>query len=322
MHRTAFEPPTGDGSDPGDAQTSKRTAGGPGGESVDGQGAIRIPAPSESPSEAIGPRPDRVTDWAAHHAPASLIALRDWLLVALAFSTGMYDAIMFFSFGKVFSAFQTGNIVFLGAGLDGIRPPYGPDPVRVCVSLAAFAVGAMAAVRILKAFDGEEEIDDDQVSVVWPRRVTDVLVGVLAVQFVFLGLWLTHPTALSGTMMTVLVGINAFGMGLQMNAIRSMHVPGVSTTAATATFINIFTGLAGGTLNRSQVRRWVGNVAAMSAGAFLAAWLLHHAHAYAATVPVVVIALVIVIAKAVLSERHSRSGAARLTVAPADHRAQ
>lgn len=269
---------------------------------------MNSPAPSESPLEGIGRRPDSVTDWTTHHAPASLITLRDWLLVALAFSTGMYDAIAFFSFGKVFSAFQTGNIVFLGAGLDGIRPPNGPDPLRVVVSMTAFAIGAIVAVRILKAFDGEEELEDNEVSIVWPHRVTVALIGVLAVQLVFFGVWLTQPAVLSKTMMTVLVGINAFGMGLQMNAIRSMHVPGVSTTAATATYINIFTGLAGGTLNRLQVRRWVGTVAAMSAGAFLAASLLNHAHAYAPAVPVIVIGLVIAIAKATVSQRHSRSG--------------
>jgi uncharacterized membrane protein YoaK (UPF0700 family) len=55
---------------------------------------------------------DRVVDPAAH-ASTGLLAVRDWLLVALSFSSGIYEAIYFLSFGKVFTAFQTGNLVFL-----------------------------------------------------------------------------------------------------------------------------------------------------------------------------------------------------------------
>jgi uncharacterized membrane protein YoaK (UPF0700 family) len=64
----------------------------------------------------------------AHTAPA-LLAVRDRLLVALAFSSGIFEAICFLSFGKVFTAFQTGNLVFLGLGVAGTRPPFGPDPM-------------------------------------------------------------------------------------------------------------------------------------------------------------------------------------------------
>jgi uncharacterized membrane protein YoaK (UPF0700 family) len=276
---------------------------------------VTRPTPPEFSATDGEQRPDRVTDWAANRVPASLITMRDWLLVALAFSAGMYDAIAFFGFGKVMAAFQSGNIVLLGAGIEGVRPPAGPVPLRVVVSLVAFAIGAIVAVRILKAFDGEEELEDNEVSVAWPRRVTIALATVFVIQLVFFGVWVTQPEAPSDTMVAVLVGINAFGMGLQMNAIRSMHVPGVSSTAATATFINIFTGLAGGTLTRHQVRRWVGSVVAMSAGALLATWLLHHAHAYAPVVPVAIIGLVIVIAKASLSERPSLHP----QVSPAEH---
>jgi uncharacterized membrane protein YoaK (UPF0700 family) len=92
---------------------------------------------------------DRIVDRAATHATPALIAVRDRLLVALAFSSGIYEAICFLSFGKVFSGFQTGNIVFLGLGAAGTRPPFGPDPVRVVTSLVAFAAGAVLAVWIL-----------------------------------------------------------------------------------------------------------------------------------------------------------------------------
>ena len=38
----------------------------------------------------------------------------DWLLVALSSATGIYEASYFLTFGKVFTAAQTGNLLLLG----------------------------------------------------------------------------------------------------------------------------------------------------------------------------------------------------------------
>ena len=244
---------------------------------------------------------DRSVDLAAAHASPASLVVRDWLLVGLAFSSGMYEAIVFLSFGKVFTAFQTGNIVFLGVGIGGTRPPLGPDPVRVVISLAAFAIGAMLATWILSAFNGDEEIEDSEIRVAWPRRVTTVLYVVLALQIVFLIVWLVASP--SSAVSNALVGVNALAMGLQMNAIRSMHVPAVSTTAATATFITLFTGFAGRTLKARAAWRLVGVLVSMAVGALLGDLMTNHAHTYAPIVPVAVIAVVIVIAYSTLHNK-------------------
>src|SRR5918996_781937 len=73
-------------------------------------------------------------------------AVRDLLLVGLTVSSGAIDAISFLGLGKVFTAFMTGNLVFLGLGFADAD---GPDVVRVVVSLACFAAGVFAAVRIV-----------------------------------------------------------------------------------------------------------------------------------------------------------------------------
>jgi uncharacterized membrane protein YoaK (UPF0700 family) len=237
------------------------------------------------------PATDRLVDRAAAHASPALLAIRDHLLVALAFASGIYEAICFLSFGKVFTAFQTGNIVFLGLGLAGTRPPDGPDPVRVVISLVAFAAGAVVAVRILKAFDGDHEVEDHDVFQVWPRRVSIALSVALVVQVGFLTVWMA--TSPSSQVSNILVGLSAFALGLQMNAIRSLHVPGISTTAATATFITLATGTATWSHTRRAVRRLTGVLVAMAVGAFVGDWLLSHAHTYAPVLPVLVIALVI-----------------------------
>jgi uncharacterized membrane protein YoaK (UPF0700 family) len=237
---------------------------------------------------------DRVVDRSAAHAAPALLEVRDWLLVALSFSTGIYEAISFLTFGKIFMGFQTGNIVLLGVGIAGTGPPAGPDAVTAVVSLAAFAVGAMVAMRILPAFDGNEAVGDDDVFQVWERPVSIALGVALVLQAGFLAGWLT--TSSPAHLAYLLVALGAFAMGLQMNAIRALQVPGISTTAFTATYIAFASGIATWSLTEHAVRRLGGTIVAMVGGAFLGDWMLSHAHACAPVVPVIVTAAVIVVA--------------------------
>jgi uncharacterized membrane protein YoaK (UPF0700 family) len=241
---------------------------------------------------------DRVLDRAAVHATPARLAIRDWLLVALAFASGMYEAIAFLSFGKVFTGFQTGNLVFLGVGVAGTRPPAGPDPVGVIISLVAFALGAMLVVWILKRVNPDEEVEDEDVFHVWPRRVSIALGVSLLVQIGFLAVWLATSPSTEATY--IMLGLNAFALGMQMNAVRSLHVPGIATTAATATFISLASSVAGWSLTGPAARRLIGVLVSLAVSAFLADWMLSHAHAYAPLVPVVVIAAVIAVAATAL----------------------
>lgn len=70
-------------------------------------------------------------------------------------------------------------------------------------------------------------------------------------------------------------------MGLQMNAIRALHVPGISVTAFTATFADLASGIAKESLTAPAVRHLAGTPVAVVAGAFLGDWMLGHAHSYA-----------------------------------------
>jgi uncharacterized membrane protein YoaK (UPF0700 family) len=250
---------------------------------------------------------DRVVDRAAPHATRAELLVRDWLLVALSFSTGIYEAICFLTFGKVFTAAQTGNLVLLGIGAYGTPQPIGPNAVTVVISLAAFAAGAALAMPILKAFDGDKEIQDSDVFHVWPRRVSIVLAAALILQAAFLIVWVTvsSPAHLAYT----LIALSAFAMGMQMNAIRSLHVPGISTTAFTATFINLASGLITWSLNAHSAWRLSATVIAMPAGALLGDFMLSHANRYAPIVPTVVIAVVIAVSWVTLKPR-ARSGPA------------
>ena len=241
--------------------------------------------------------PDRVVDLAAQHATPGHLAVRDWLLVALAFSTGIYEGISFLTFGKVFSAAQTGNIVLIGIGAR-THPPAGPNEVTVAIALASWFAGAALAMPILKTFYGDREMGGHNVFPVWPRRVSIVLAIALILEAGFLAVWVTAASPV--TLAYPLMAMSAFAMGLQMNAIRALQVPGVSTTAFTATYIAFASGIATWSLTEHAVRRLGGSIVAIVAGAFLGDWMLSHAHAYAPVVPVIVTAAVIAVAAVAL----------------------
>ena len=244
---------------------------------------------------------NRVTDRAAAHATTAELAIRDGLLTGLSFATGIYEAICFLTFGKVFTAAQTGNLVLLGIGVEGTRQPAGPNPVTVIISLAAFAAGAALATPIIKAFDGNGETADNKVFRAWPRRVSIALAIALILQVGFLAVWI--PAASPASLAYILMALSALALGLQANAIRDLRVPGISTTAFTATFIDLFSGLATWSLTASAARRLAATMVSMVAGAFLGDWMLGHAHRYAPVVPAAVTAVVIAIAWLALKPR-------------------
>ena len=246
---------------------------------------------------------NRVGDLRVANAPPELVVLRDWLLVALTFSTGILEAICYLSFGKVFCSFQSGNLLFLGLIAAGTRPPQGPDPSTVLISLAAFAVGAALAMPILRSFDGDTELDDSRVPHLWPRSVTMAMGLSFIVQVTFLAVWMAYSPPSRAAL--ALVGLNAFAMGVQMNAVRLLHVPGVSTTAVTATFISSVSAIATRSLNASAARRLAGVVVVMAVGALVGDLTLRDVRSEAPVLPVVVDALVLGIATVAMNRGSS-----------------
>ena len=235
-------------------------------------------------------------------APSRLLGIRDCLLVALSFSTGIYEAVCFLSFGKVFTAAQTGNLILLGLAAGGTRPPLGPNPVTVGVSIAAFAAGGAAAMPILKPFSGSE-VKDSDITDVWPRRASVALGLSLAVQAGFVAVWMTRTSVSAASAPYVLVGLIAFAMGMQMNAIRLLQVPGISTTAATATFISLVSEVASRSIKPHVAVRLTAVLAAMAVGALAGDVMLSQAHHYAPLPSVLVNATVLAIALGMLNQK-------------------
>jgi uncharacterized membrane protein YoaK (UPF0700 family) len=240
---------------------------------------------------------NRVEDRAAAEATPAEVAVRDWLLAGLSFSAGMYEAICFLALGKVFAGFQTGNLVFLGFGVAGTRAPAGPNSVTVVISLAAFAAGVALAIPILKGPGGGQQTERH----VWPRPVSIALAIALILQAAFFAVWIAAASPAS--LAYLLIALAAFAMGLQAYAVRSLNVPGISTTAFTATYVDLVSGVAGRALTAPSARRLTATVAGVAAGGFLGDWMLSHAHPYAPLVPAAVTAAVIAIAWVALRPR-------------------
>ena len=216
---------------------------------------------------------------AAEPARATVAVDRDLLLAGLTFSSGAVDAIAFLGLGKIFTAFQTGNFVFLGIGAAAAG---GPDVTRVAASLLGFAAGVFAATRTVRATSGAGP---------WPGRVNVALGVALTAQAAFLALWLAtseRPGAATGD---ALAALSALAMGLQSGAVLSLGVAGVFTTAATATLMFLSRG-------EAPRARFAGTLIALCAGAAAGGLLLVHARAYAPVLPLVASALVIATAAA------------------------
>jgi uncharacterized membrane protein YoaK (UPF0700 family) len=206
------------------------------------------------------------------HNPA-LHRVRDLLLNALTVSSGAIDAISFLALGKVFSAFMTGNIAFLGLRVAGASAP---GAVAIVVSIVAFAVGVYISTKIVRPAEA---------SGIWPGRVTVALSVSLIAHAVFLAAWFATHGQPSVDVAHVLLGSWGFAMGIQSAAVRTLHVEGVFTTAATATIIFLVDDLANWSATTAERRRLAGVLVSLFLGATAGGLLLVRAHIYAPILP-------------------------------------
>jgi uncharacterized membrane protein YoaK (UPF0700 family) len=216
------------------------------------------------------------------------------LLYALTVSSGAVDAISFLVLGKVFTAFMTGNVAFVGLRFAGAG---GPDKVAILVSMAAFALGVYLSTLIVKGSEG---------SGTWPRRVTIALGVSLIAHAGFLAVWFSTGGQPSVHISHVLLGAWGMAMGMQTAAVRTLHVDGVFTTAATATFTILVGDLVRWTATAAERRRLRGVLISLFAGAATGGLLLVHAPFYAPVLPVAIAVVTVATAAIVMQEPSTR----------------
>ena len=237
--------------------------------------------------------------------------LRDRLLVALTFSSGSVDAICYLALGKVFSAFMTGNLVFLGVRASGAQ---GPKIITVGIALGAFCVGVFGATRIVNVTRGHG---------VWPERVTIALAVSAAIHAAFCSLWIAVGGRPAHADADLLLGVSALSMGVQTAAVFSLGVAGVFTTAATATTTVLMGDTAHWAQTRPDRRRLILILGALVSGAIAGGVLVMHARHLAPLLPLAMTCAVVVIARvapreggAVSEDRRRRLRAQGVTMEP------
>jgi uncharacterized membrane protein YoaK (UPF0700 family) len=220
-------------------------------------------------------------------------AHRNALLDLLTLSSGAIDAVSFLALGKVFTAFMTGNIAFLGMAFAG--SPVAPRVASVLSSMAGFAVGVFIAATIVApstqpaAHEGEQSA----AAAVWPKHTTVALGVSLLAHICFAVIWLANDGNPGDTVIPVLLAVWAVAMGLQSGAVRRLNVGGIFTTAATATFIFLFSDEADFRLTADERTRLRGILFCLVIGATAGAYLLIHAPLYAPVLPLVITAFVV-----------------------------
>ena len=206
--------------------------------------------------------------------------VRDVLLVALTVASGAVDAISYFGLGHTFSAFMSGNMVFLGFGIADIDRHWSP----VVLALSTFAVGSHVGVRIATRRTQESGL--------WPPRMSFLLALVVLAEAGFFAVWSAtagHPPT---EITYVLIVFFSLAMGIQTAAVRSLDVQGVFTTAGTFTLVAV-TGILAGARPRAEMPRLAGVLAGLVAGASVGGLLFLHARNYAPALPLVITVLVI-----------------------------
>jgi uncharacterized membrane protein YoaK (UPF0700 family) len=226
------------------------------------------------------------------HYQAVELRVRDLLLNPLTVSSEAIDAISFLALGKVFSAFMTGNIAFLGLRVAGAS--HAPGGVAILVSMAAFAVGVYLSTRIVKPSEGSGK---------WPQRVTVALGVSLIAHAVFLVVWFASNGQPTVDVAHVLLASWALAMGMQSAAARTLHVDGVFTTAATATIIFLAGDITNWSATVTERRRLAGVLVSLFLGATAGGLLLVHAHIYAPVLPFVITVAAVATAAIFLRER-------------------
>jgi uncharacterized membrane protein YoaK (UPF0700 family) len=183
------------------------------------------------------------------------------VLLILTGLTGIVDAESFLSFGHVFTANMTGNVVFIAFACAGTQ---GLSVARSGTALMGFLAGVALGARMVRHRNGRHA----------SRAVAAALFVQTTALFFATALAIGSGRPLGDGQMTlaVVIALTALAMGVQNVTARNLAVPGLAPNVLTTAL----TGVAGDFHLGSHEPVWtrrVASVATMFAGALLGAWL-------------------------------------------------
>jgi len=186
-----------------------------------------------------------------------------FVLLILTGLTGVVDAESFLSFGHVFTANMTGNVVLIAFAIAGV---HGLSVARSVTALVGFLTGVTLGARMALHLDG--------------RNASRVLAAALFVQaaslFAATALAIGREASPADrpVHLYVAIALTSLAMGVQNVTALKLGVPGLAPNVLTTAL----TGIAGDSLFGSHNPVWtrrVMSVGAMFAGALSGVWLWH-----------------------------------------------
>ncbi|MFI6764371.1 YoaK family protein [Streptomyces sp. NPDC050355] len=181
------------------------------------------------------------------------------IMVGLTVATGVLDAVSFLTLGQVFTATQTGNLLFLGFGIAG----QGGLPVAAtAVSIAAFLLGAALGARLESTLAAGQRP--------WFPAALAAEAALLFAAAV--AAWEGGPGPVLGRR-HVVVALMAVAMGMRNVTSMRAAAPDLTTTVETRAMAALVSGSPLGYGSRAGARR-LASVTAMFAGGLLGAGLL------------------------------------------------
>ena len=147
------------------------------------------------------------------------------MLLALTVLGGVVDAVSIAALDHVFVAAMTGNLVFIGLGIAGIR---GFSVASSAISLGAFLLGALAGVHLCRGSGNHRGRALRNVAAFKAILATPVTV-----------IALLAGSDLGATVRTVITLLLAASMGSQLALIRYLKVPDLLTVVMTLTMTGV-----------------------------------------------------------------------------------
>jgi uncharacterized membrane protein YoaK (UPF0700 family) len=160
-------------------------------------------------------------------AAPSQRALRTPMLLLLTLAAGWMDALCYLDLGRVFASFMTGNILFVGLSIAQGNTAL---LMRAGAAILLFLVSITLGSLYLQALPARQPVGN------WRRTLARYLLVEGLILLAFALLWsLAGDPARHPAMHVVLLGIAAFGMGLQGALVGAFNIPDVVSVALTGT---------------------------------------------------------------------------------------
>lgn len=168
---------------------------------------------------------------------------KDWLLLLLSWTSGCLDALSYLGLGHVFVANMTGNTVLFGLAIaQGDRT----DVLHSLCALLGFSLGVAGATMLVER-NYERRRDG------WTPRVLLALIIEGCLLLFFALTWpLVKLLPQENLLIYVLIALSALAMGQQSAVVRSMGIPGVTTTYISGTITNLMADLGRRIVIRAQ----------------------------------------------------------------------